>query len=108
MFGERLKSTRVSANMSQEQLGRLCGTTKQSVSSWESGYETPSLDKAVKIAEYLHVSVDYLLGLEDCVLCFKGMHNDDFQTIIMLAQRLTKVRVQSEKEGNKDVQFVNS
>ena len=107
MFGERLRSARKSSNLNQEQLGRLCGTTKQSISAWESGYEMPSVDKLRKLAECLHVSADYLLELDDCIFCFKGMHSDDFQTLIMVAQRLTKVREKSEKE-DAYVQLINS
>lgn len=40
-----------------------CGISKNALSSMQQGY-FPRIENIVKIAEYLHVSVDYLLGTD--------------------------------------------
>ncbi|MBP3656864.1 MAG: helix-turn-helix transcriptional regulator, partial [Clostridia bacterium] len=35
MFGERLKALRLTKGISQEELGKRLGVTKQTVSNWE-------------------------------------------------------------------------
>lgn len=49
--------------MSQVELARKLGVTKQSVSNWENDNIQPSIEMLVKIAECLNASTDYLLGL---------------------------------------------
>ncbi|MBR7085261.1 MAG: helix-turn-helix transcriptional regulator [Oscillospiraceae bacterium] len=64
MFYERIKELRLSNKMTQVEFAHKISTSKQSVSNWESGYATPTLDMFQKICEMFHVSADYLLGLE--------------------------------------------
>lgn len=49
--------------MSQVELARRLGVSKQSVSNWENDNIQPSVDMLVKIARCLNTSTDYLLGL---------------------------------------------
>lgn len=35
------------------------------ISNWKSGVKTPSSENLIKLADYLDVSVDYLLGRTD-------------------------------------------
>lgn len=65
MFGNRIKSLRLSYNLSQVQLAKQLSVSKQTVSNWENGYIQPSLDILIRIAEFFSVSTDYLLGLDD-------------------------------------------
>ena len=64
MFYERVKELRLSHKMSQVEFGHKISASKQTVSNWESGYATPSLDMFLKICETFEVSADYLLGLK--------------------------------------------
>jgi transcriptional regulator with XRE-family HTH domain len=65
-FGEKLKSLRKKAKMSQTSLGEAIGTTKRSVINYETGFSFPR-DKSVynKIAALFGVSVDYLMSERD-------------------------------------------
>lgn len=63
-FGLRIKERRVMKNFSQKQLGGLLGVTKDTISKYESNVLTPSLDRIVKLARILDVSLDYLMGIE--------------------------------------------
>ncbi len=62
IFGETLRTLRLSEQLSQESLGKKLGVCNQTVSFWEIGKREPDLDMLVKIAEYFQVSTDYLLG----------------------------------------------
>ena len=50
--------------MSQVELARLLGVSKQSVSNWENDNIQPSIEMLVRLSEVFSVSTDYLLGLE--------------------------------------------
>lgn len=48
--------------ISQKQLAENIGASTGNVADWKSGRSAPSIDKLPLIADYLDVSVDYLLG----------------------------------------------
>jgi len=48
--------------LTQAQLGKRSGIAPASISHFETGQRTPSLDSLVKLADALAVSVDVLLG----------------------------------------------
>lgn len=60
-FGNRVKSARQAARLSQEAVGRLIGVTGQAVYSWEIGRAKPEADRLSALAELLGVSASYLL-----------------------------------------------
>ena len=64
MFSETLKALRTAHKISQPDLARSLGVTKQCISNWENDNIQPSVEMLVKIARYFSVSTDYLLGLE--------------------------------------------
>lgn len=64
--GIRIKEKREAMDMTQEELGRLCGTTKQTIFKYESGVVTNiPLSRLEKIADALGVSQAYLMGWEE-------------------------------------------
>ena len=64
-FAERVKTLRQEANLTQEQLAGILGTTQRKVSYWESGRIEPDLSSLWILADYFDVFVDYLLGRKD-------------------------------------------
>lgn len=60
-FNERLKKLREESGITQNALAEKLGITPQSLSYYFNGRE-PNYDLLIKIADYFHVSVDYLLG----------------------------------------------
>lgn len=64
-LGERLKLIRKENNLTQEELGKIFGLTKYSISLYENNKTSPNDDFKAKIASYFNVSVDWLLGLTD-------------------------------------------
>lgn len=69
ILGYRLRELRKENKMSQEDLGKLLGVTKVSVSGYESGTRIPSLDVLQGMLDIFGVSADYLLGRELNVVC---------------------------------------
>ncbi len=69
ILGYRLRELRKENKMSQEDLGKLLGITKVSVSGYENGTRIPSLEILNGILDVFQVSADYLLGRELNVVC---------------------------------------
>lgn len=65
LLKDRVFQLRKQAGLSQQQLGEVLGLTHKSISMLESGGRSTTIDKLVLLAEYFHVSTDYLLGITD-------------------------------------------
>lgn len=65
MFSLRLKELRESRFKSQRAFAQEFGVAQSTVGMWESGSRVPDLDTAQRLADFFHVSVDYLLGREE-------------------------------------------
>ncbi len=63
-FGQRLRSLRKEKHLTQQQLATLIGTRNSIISFYEVGDRIPSPDVIIKLSQVLHVSSDYLLGIE--------------------------------------------
>ena len=62
-LGERIKSAREALKMTQEELGDLCNTTKQTIFKYETGIVTNiPLDRLEVLSEKLGVTPGYLTG----------------------------------------------
>ena len=64
MFGETIKSLRLSYNLSQVQLAGELNVSKQTISNWENNNVLPSIEMLIKISRFFAVSTDYLLELD--------------------------------------------
>lgn len=64
-FGRKLKTLRKQAGLTQKQLATQLGITKSVVSFYELQTRSPSPDVLAKLSMIFHVSVDYLLGLDN-------------------------------------------
>ena len=58
----RLKELRKKKGISQLRLATELNTTQNTISRYETGEREPGIDELIKIADYFHVSVDYLIG----------------------------------------------
>lgn len=64
-LGEKIKIARDNAGLTQEELGKKCGTTKQTIFKYETGVVTNiPIDRLELIAEAVGVSAASLLGWE--------------------------------------------
>lgn len=60
-LGERMRRTRETAGLSQEELAELIGRTNQAVSNWEVGRQTPSCADLYSYGAALGVDLNWLL-----------------------------------------------
>ena len=58
----RIKEIRKKKGMTAAELARLVNTTPVSISRYETGKRTPTINKAAEIAAALGVTVDELIG----------------------------------------------
>ena len=58
----RLKELRKAKGLSQLRLATELNTTQNTISRYETGEREPGIEELIKIADYFHVSVDYLIG----------------------------------------------
>lgn len=57
---ERIRELRKLRGLSQEELARIVGVERSTVSKWETGEAKPRADLFVKLAKTLHCKVDDL------------------------------------------------
>ena len=67
IVGKRIRQARVLAGLTQEQLAEKIGISRTAVVRWESAETEPTLEHLISLTELLHVSADYLLGIDDDV-----------------------------------------
>ena len=65
IFCERLRTLRLSQDLTLEQLATELSLVKQTIGNWEKGVRAPSLDASIALAQFFDVSLDYLVGLSD-------------------------------------------
>ncbi|MDR2558547.1 MAG: helix-turn-helix domain-containing protein [Oscillospiraceae bacterium] len=65
LFAERVRNLRYEKKLKQEDIVIVLGVTKTWLSDIERGRRTTTLEKAVELADYFGVSLDYLVGRTD-------------------------------------------
>lgn len=65
MFGIKLTKTLKESKISMYRLAKDLGYSKSTIANWCNSFCEPKASEIAKIAVYLDVSADYLLGLED-------------------------------------------
>lgn len=91
-LGEKIRVSREKAGLTMEELGKKCGTTKQTIYKYETGKVTNiPLDRLMKIADAVDVSASYLIGWEDinAEQLTDGELFDVKRSLIQFAQSLT-------------------
>lgn len=65
IFGYRLKKLREKRKLKQSELAKITNVHQKTISSWELNLQEPSIDNIKKLANFLKVSTDYLLGQDE-------------------------------------------
>ena len=61
ILGQRIKTCRQAAGISQEKVAELVGVSRQAVTKWETGQSAPSTENLFKLAEIFGTTVDLIL-----------------------------------------------
>jgi len=64
-FGERLKFLREKNNLTQKELAVKLNITDSMICMYEANKKSASVSTLISMARFFHVSLDYLLGLEN-------------------------------------------
>lgn len=83
----RIKEIRNGCNISQKQLAAYLGISQGNLCDWEKGRSQPDIDMLIKIADYLEVSVDNLIGRNSFEHSGKS-GNDDAERIVTAVRNM--------------------
>ena len=61
----RLRELRLARKMSQQRLAIELSMSQNTISRYENGEREPGVAELIRIADYFHVSIDYLVGRTD-------------------------------------------
>lgn len=90
-FGNRLRTLRLKANMTQGQLAKKLNLTKSVISAYETDLRLPSYDVLIHIAKIYNVTTDYLLGLErKQEIELSGLTDEEAEAILNLIKVMRK------------------
>lgn len=99
-FGEKLKSARKSAEMTQEQLANVLSISRQAVTKWEADKGLPDIENLRRISAALNISIDGLLDESnrlDLSVIREPIHLSDYADL-----RTAAVRRWSKKDRLRD------
>ena len=65
MYFKRLEELRIDHDLTQQDVADLLGCQREVYRRYEKGTRTIPADFLIRLADYYHVSVDYILGRED-------------------------------------------
>lgn len=65
LFCRRLRVLREKAQLKRCVLSELCGLSKETIKRYEEGTAEPLVSSLEALADYFHVTTDYLLGREE-------------------------------------------
>ena len=65
MFSDALRELRKQKKLSQSALAEIVGMSQATVASWENGTRKPDVETVSYLADYLGVTVDYLMGRDE-------------------------------------------
>ena len=92
-YGQRIKELREKENVSQRQLAEALGVTRSSINQFEQQYDIIPIKRLNQIANFFHVSIDYLLGLTET----KQYKNNRFEIDFELSSKRLKEWRKSKK-----------
>lgn len=90
-FGDKLKTLRTEAGMTQTELAKRLSITKSVVSYYELQERTPSPDVLIQLADIFHVTTDYLLGIDHKkMIDVSDLSDEDMLFLLITIETLRK------------------
>ena len=65
IFGERLRELRLGKGMTQKEFAAVLNVSGNTIHSWETDKQEPSMFMLIVISNFFDVSLDYLFGKAD-------------------------------------------
>lgn len=92
---KNLKKIRKEKNITQIRLSIAAEVSQETISAYESGKAMPSAETLIKIADFLNISIDYLLDRTDIPVINTSSNNED--------NELLNIYHQLNKDQKKDI-----
>lgn len=93
MLGEQIRMLREHRGLSQEQIGKRLGVSKQTVSNWENDNVMPSLDMFLRLTDFFHTTPNFLLEYDDHpYIDAQGLTPEERKHVIMIVEDLRSHR----------------
>ena len=93
MIAERIKELREEKAWTQTELAKILGVTRSCVNAWEMGISVPSTQYVVELASLVHISTDFLLGVEATAsVSVEGLSDEDIQLVHTIIDHLRSHR----------------
>lgn len=90
-FGDKLRTLRTEAGMTQTDLAKRLNITKSVVSYYELRERTPSPDVLIKLADIFHISIDYLLEINHKkMIDVSDLSDEDMRFLLITIETLRK------------------
>lgn len=64
-IAKRILELRSKHNISQGELSKMVGVTRQTISSWENGKSVPDINQSVKLVKAFKITLDELIKEEE-------------------------------------------
>ncbi len=91
ILGEKIKTLRVNAKMSQRELADRLNIAKSVISYYESGDRCPSYDVLIRISRIFNVTTDYLLDIErGRMIDVTGLADEDIAVVATVIDALKR------------------
>lgn len=87
-----LQKCREERGYTQVKLATLTEISQQSVTYYETGTRTPSLDVCIRLAKVLGTTIDYLIGHDDIINKYHYLNTEDKDTIDRMITSLNNKR----------------
>ena len=98
-LGEKLKSARKDAGLTQEQLAEKLSVSRQAVTKWETDKGMPDIGNLKQLSKLFNISIDYILDSGECIdlsVMREQINLDDYTYTRKIKGRWSK------KAGKKD------
>lgn len=95
-FADKLKSLRKEYHMTQEQIAKQLNLNRSTISGYETKDREPSYQTLAEIANFFHVSVDYLLDEDVIIIDNSHTLSSDLEDELLNGYR--KLSVESQKK----------
>lgn len=93
MLPERIKECRKAIGLTQQELAESLDLSQQTIAFWETGRRKPDIDTLSRMADFFHVTTDYLLGRNET-----GNSKDDEIVPITVAAHTSSPLTSEEEE----------
>lgn len=82
IFSEKLQLIRKNKGLTQEELAEKLTVSRQAVAKWESGQAYPDISNLIQISNLFHVTVDYLVKDQECMMSCQSELSKDIKQLI--------------------------